>query len=836
MKKQKVSLFLVLVMLLSLTVSQITANAATAPEGYRKLQDIQIFKDQSVAGWSGSGAEELETENSTLPLDTDETYNGLPTLRLNVSKQVTSGWWVSLLTIRGWNTHNISQYVESGFIEFDIKGKAGAEDFYIGLRDKVYERASGAEIDVKAPLTKFASVTTEWQHVKIPLKGLATGDNGFDPTSVTCLILEKANTNPFTVWISDLKISSPDDEKSYAAIKVNQNGFLSDAEKYALVTGFQEELEASEGTAFEVRSAADDSVVYEGTLSLVTDFEAVDSGEKILKADFSSLAQDGEYYVWVSGISYNSPKFKIGGDIYESLLYDATRYFYYQRQGIELVEPYAEGFAREDKTPMDNAVRSSDSSVSKTFELSKGWHDAGDYGKYVNAGATAISDLFWTYEMFPEQIKNIELNIPESADSVPDILDEARWEVEWMLKMQDETSGGFYPRVQSDDDNNVKMRILKDANGCTTDDTACAAAVLAHAYLIYKDIDSAFAQECLESAKAAWKFLEANPANIVSPSGPYNVTDDRGDRLWAAASLYRATADETYNTYFLSNYETFGSSFTSSTSYAHTWGNMWLTAYLCYMKADNVDEEASKWIKSQFENWLTVITTRYESNPWKNTVVPGNYFWGINMQVMNVPMDAIIVSDILGSSDNSKVRNMALGSLNWLLGANPMSVSYVSGYGENAIKGVFSNIYNNDGKADIPNGYMPGGPNTYEGAALSRFAAKCYTTSTGDWVANEHTVYWNSALVFMAAYANNGVKEVEFRYGDVDGNGEVNSIDFGYLRQYILRIIKELPSEDGLKAADVNGDGKVNSLDFANMQLYLLGKIGKFPVELNVLN
>lgn len=829
MRKGKVSLFLVVTLLVSL-LTPVVSKAAVPPENYRRSKDIQIFLDKPVTGWSGSGAEELETEDSTLPVDSTEKYGGLPSLRLNVTKPVTSGWWVSLLTLRGWNTHNISQYMENGFIVFNIKGKDGGEDFVVGLRDKVYERSLGLEIDVSTTISKYVDITTEWQHVKIPLKDLIS-NNGFDPTAVTCLVLSAEEMDPFTVWINDLKITSPDNEKSFTTIKINQVGFLPDKEKYALVTGFVEELQVSEGNAFEVRKVEDNSTVYEGKLSLVTEFEAVDSGEKILKADFSELTEEGEYYVWIPKLEEKSYKFKIGKNIYSELLYDAIRYFYYQRQGIELVEPYAEGFARRDMTPTDVAVRSQITAMSKTWELSKGWYDAGDFGKYVNAGSTALSDLFWTYEMFKEQMKNFDFNIPESGDDIPDILDEARWELEWMLKMQDKASGGFYPRVQSDDDNNITKRILMNANGCTTDDTACAASVLAHAYLLYKDIDSEFAEMCLDAAKAAWKFLENNPKNIVSPSGSYNVTDDRADRLWAAASLYRATGDEVYNTYFLNNYKRFEGEFTDSYSYAHTWGNMWLTGYLCYMKADNVDESAAAWIKTAFGKWLNLILDRYERNPWNNTIVPGNYYWGINMQVMNVPMDAIIVSQFVDSADSSKVKEIAFGSLNWLLGTNPISISYVSGHGENSIKGVYSNIYNNDGKPGIPNGYMSGGPNTYEGAELSNFAAKCYTTSTGDWVANEHTVYWNSALVFMAAYVNSFLEHSAFRVGDIDGNGDVDSLDFACLRQYLLGKTKSFPSENGESAADVDGSGTIDSLDLAYLKVYILGKISKFPAE-----
>ncbi|HHV29096.1 MAG TPA: PKD domain-containing protein [Clostridium sp.] len=755
MAKRSLSLLLVLAMMFTMIAPQFAASAENvAPEGYRKLQDVQIFKDAPVVGWSGSGMGELETVNDTLPLDTTVKYNGLPTLRLSVQTPLQSAWWISLLTVRGWNTHDLSQYVENGYLEFDIKGKEGGEEFIIGFRDKVYERSLGLEIDVSTVISNYVEITTEWQHVKIPLRDFMLINNGFDPSSVTCLVFSKRHGDPFTVWFSDIKVTSEDNEKAAPAIKVNQLGFIPESEKYALVTGFEGELAAAAGDKFTVINAADNSTAYTGKLTLVTEYEPIDSGEKILKADFSSLTEPGKYYISIEGVD-NSPKFEIGEDIYKSLITDSARYFYYQRQGIELEEPYALGYPRKDITPQDaQAVFAS--GKKDPIDITKGWYDAGDFGKYVNAGATAVSDLFWAYETFPSQFVDGQFNIPESGNGVPDILDEARWELEWMLKMQDKESGGFYPRVQSDNDENITSRIIRDQNGCTTDDTACAAGVLAHAYLIYRDIDADFAQECLEAAIDAWTFLENNPKNIVSPAGPYNVHDDGGDRLWAAASLYRATGEEVYHTYFKENYESFAQKFEDQYSYAHTWGDMWLTAFLSYLKSENRDAEVENWIDTEFGIWLDNTLSRYENNPWKNAIVPGNYFWGINMQIMNTPMDAIIGSQLLDKYSD-RVSKLGFGSLNWLLGTNPLRFSFVSGYGEDSVKGVFSNIYNLDGKQGIPKGYMPGGPNTYEGAGLSRFAAKCYTRSSGDWVANEHTVYWNSALVFMSAFANQGV-------------------------------------------------------------------------------
>ena len=108
--EKRLTLLLAIVMVFTMIMPPVHSNAANPPEGYRKLLDVQIFKNAAVGGWTGSGAGEIETVNSTLPLDTEVTYNNLPSLRLNISKPVNSGWWVSLLTLRGWNPRYITIY------------------------------------------------------------------------------------------------------------------------------------------------------------------------------------------------------------------------------------------------------------------------------------------------------------------------------------------------------------------------------------------------------------------------------------------------------------------------------------------------------------------------------------------------------------------------------------------------------------------------------------------------------------------------------------------------------------------------------------------------------
>lgn len=318
-------------------------------------------------------------------------------------------------------------------------------------------------------------------------------------------------------------------------------------------------------------------------------------------------------------------------------------------------------------------------------------------------------------------------------------------------------SGGFYARVVSDNDENVTKRIIKDKEGNVTNikstyDTASAAAILAQASIIYRDYDAEFALTCLNAATRGWAFLEQNPNNIKSPTGPYTTDDDSSERLWAAASLYRATNNETYNNYFLANYAKYKSSYEDMYGDKCSISN----AFFSYMMAQNPSSEVKEWFTKEFTIWLNNKIDRFNNSTWGNLVANGNYYWGINSQILGMCMDSLIGSRILGLTSDT-VNKMILSSLNWILGANPMRKSFVSGYGEDSIQNVFSTIYRLDGKSGIPKGIIPGGANKYNNTGLSLFPAKCYIDSAGDWTTNEHSTYWNAILEFVVAFANSGI-------------------------------------------------------------------------------
>ncbi|MGE5598385.1 MAG: glycoside hydrolase family 9 protein [Bacteroidota bacterium] len=736
------------------TVLAGVAHGAAPPAGYNTLQTISVFKDQDPGGWAGSSGGLEVTEWNTLPVDTTVTYNGLPSLRVNVKRRST--WWLAMITIAGWSTADLSRYYANGCLEFNIKGAVGGEVFYIGMKDRQYERVINGqlteEVEQRRLITDYITLTTSWQHVSIPLAGLIDLASQFNTAQSWTVQLANADTKTLKFWINDIKFTSPDREKDYPNIKVDQVGYTTAAEKYALVTGWYEQMTAvNQGTPFQVRRTSDGAAVYSGTLTLLTDYEPNVSGEKMLKAEFSPLATPGTYYISVSGLP-DSPPFAIGDNVYDQPLVDACRYYYLQRANIALTEPYAQGWPHE-AWHLDDANCRLESTPGYKQDVHGGWYDAGDFGKYTTAAATAVSDLIWAYELFPSRFTDGQCNIPESGNGRPDLLDEIRYELDFLLRMQDPATGGFWSRVFPQNSKTDPRYISDVADSLTmvkpTAQSAAAVGALAHAYVLFRDLDPAYASTCLNAARAGWGYLQANPGLVPAPPGPYCDNDDANDRLWAAAELYRATGEAQFNQYFLANYANFAGVLDQPEN-AHGVGGMEIPAFFAYMKAANPDPAFVSWFTAKFGNWRTVQINRSNNGLWRNTLEDTDYYWGSNMPVLNTTMDLVIGSLILGNYD-AAVRRVARANLHYVFGINPMCFSYLSGYGLYCHKNVYSAIYTSDMKPGAPPGYLSGGANMYEGRRFSKFNGKCYSDANTEWTTNEHTIYWNSGLVFSLA-------------------------------------------------------------------------------------
>ncbi|PZD94195.1 hypothetical protein DNH61_19835 [Paenibacillus sambharensis] len=714
---------------------------------WNKLADIEVMTD-TFGGW-GYGVE--AGAGNFLPADTAD---GKLAARIK-----TTGWWAANLITNGWQTKDLTNYYENGIVEFDIKGSAGS-GLKLGFIDVVHERqkkdgtfypdTDDRPHDAETKITvlseninQYASVTDQWQRVSIPVKDIADQNEDFYLSRVQLLTITGVDDSPVDVSVRDIRITSTDKEPSYAPIKVNQVGYLPGVEKYALISGYYNELSAEPGTAFEVKRASDNSTVFTGELTLVAAYDPA-SGEKVLRADFTPVRESGTYYVSVEGVAAQSAPFRIGGDIYADLLKDVQKFFYFQRANAELLAEHAGDFAREARHMGDaDAPLQSNPSIRKN--MSGGWYDAGDYGKYVTAGATAVSDLLWAYETYPGLFTDGQLNIPESGNGIPDLLDEIKYETDFFLRMQDDATGGFYSYMIREE-----ARMVMDGTGNTsvipTAQTAATVGALAHASLVFAEVEGleAYAAEMLAAAQKGWTFLAANPQLIPQPDGPYNDNEDVNDRFYAAAALYRATGEQQYNDFVKAHYADFTAKFEEET-FSHGIGGMEMVAYYHYMSSSEPDADVKTWFTEQYKKWRSSVLDTSYNTVWRNSTDEG-FYWGANSNVASVPFSLAVGSKLIGEYDYRNIE-VAQANLNYLLGVNPLQLSFITGYGDHRVRITHSEIFMRDYVVEMPNGYMPGGPNNWK----AKFPAKAYNASTVDWESNEQALNYNSPLIFLTA-------------------------------------------------------------------------------------
>ncbi len=673
------------------------SEAAALPVADHTLQEIVIL-----------GSEYPTTVNATAEKISELDEN----LQIKLSDSMSS------IVLRSWNATDLSLY-KNGYISIDVMGSGSSFDVGFGeITDGITTTAvtnvavtpTDTRTTVTVPLSELDS---ELLHVREFVIGNADGD----------------------IWVSSIKLISEDSEKIYPAIKVNQEGYKTASEKIAVVSGFGDVLGCNVGTEFNLVNTETGETAFTGTLALITEYDELFSGEAMLSADFSDYTEEGSYYIQIADIDESSPVFTISDNVYDSLLADSMRYFYYQRANTEITEDYGEGHSRGDVTPEDFDIDG--------IDVSGGWYDAGDVGKYVSPGATAVNTLLWAYKLYPDKFYDGQNNIPESGNGIPDILDEVKYELDFLLKMQDEDSGGFHMKVKSQSENDsASDRAVWE---CTTNSTADCSAVLAFASTVYSEFDSDYADRLLSAAEEGWAYIEENPDYYVSTT--YSGENDSSATFWAAGCLYYATGNDTYGKYVEEHYSDYLIKFGSGEN-GHNVGNMAIYGYYTYLLSDNTDEEISALITKRYKSWRSGVRNRYEANPWQVSINSWGFWWGSFNTILGSPQDMIVGNYAIGD-DLSEGEQFSADALNFIMGENPLRKSFVTGHGDDAIAQTFSNIWS--AGDNFPDGYMPGGINNSEGNIISKYPMKCYTDEPFDWVTNENAIYWNAVLVFNAA-------------------------------------------------------------------------------------
>ncbi len=541
-------------------------------------------------------------------------------------------------------------------------------------------------------------------------------------------------------------ILAPEPEPVHPDINIRQIGYEPGETKIAVLRGDKI------GTAFEVVDE-NGAVVLEGDLKGPVASEA--SGETNYIADFSSLKTVGTYTVR-SGSAESYP-FDIRAGVMAEAFKSVFRMLYLQRCGTALPAGLAGAFAHEE-CHMGKAILYG---TDKTKDVSGGWHDAGDYGRYVVSGAKAVADLLFAYRDYPAVLQGDDYDIPESGNGVPDILDEARWELEWMLKMQDE-SGGVYHKVTGlafpgeimPEDETEQLYIMPISNAATGD----FAAVMAMSFSIYQEIDAKFAKKCLAAAEKAWGYLQVHPeGRFTNPedvlTGEYYDGSDTDERYWAAAALYSATGAEQY----LDEFERIAGLYVYVLE-GYGWKEVGGYGNRIYLSLDPAvtDSACVQKIREAMQKKADTYLSNSNTDGYSVSLGTG-YAWGSNMTVCDNASYLGLAATLFGNAGYSTAADR---HLDYIFGANPMSTCYVTGMG--TVSPVNTHHRPSMAAGVTMPGMLVGGPNKnledpYAKAVLAgQPPAKCYADNTQSYSTNEVTVYWNSALVYLMAQVLNG--------------------------------------------------------------------------------
>ncbi len=550
---------------------------------------------------------------------------------------------------------------------------------------------------------------------------------------------------------------------------VNQAGYLSNGVK-SVVANFPAD-------SFKVVKTENLQTLFRGAFSLTFNEDAL-SGMDLVVGDFSSFNIPGNYKI-ITDDGTESFTFNISDTVYNQVYRLAQKAFYFQRCGTQLVMANAGVYHHLACHTQDGFYHSTSGHYGFRYAIG-GWHDAGDFGKYiVNAGVT-VGTLLMAYEVFPNYFNSDDLNIPESGNGIPDLLDEIRYELEWEMKMQD-SSGGVFTKLtpknfsgfmMPEQDNSTRY-IYQISSTATAD----FAAQTARAYRVFLPYDSVFATSCLNAATLAWQFLEQNPSIVpsggfVNPddtnTGEYGDGNDKDERLWAAIELYSSTSENDYGDYYLSNFNSVGL-FTSI-----SWQQVASMAHLTYLlNVNNPNEVTFAVLKSSLSQQVLGIRGKMLANGFSIPLSDGNFYWGSNGSVLN---DAILLIAFDKLNQNDDDFNYISKILDYILGLNPHNQSFVSGVGVNRLMHPHHRQSQSDGITEPVPGLLAGGPNQYLNDPTMQDLfndntppALCYVDTVSSYASNEIAINWNAPLVFVAGYLNGkgNLTEVEEDLGAV---------------------------------------------------------------------
>jgi len=550
--------------------------------------------------------------------------------------------------------------------------------------------------------------------------------------------------------------SRSEDEAAMPPIRLNQVGYLPAASKLAVVPD-------GHGEAFAVEREDSGEVVLRGTLGAAAIWAPALQTVRI--ADFSALRTPGRYRLRVEGLP-PSDGFAIGDDAYVAVTRAALKAYYFNRASTALPGEYAGRHARAEGHP-DTQVLIHASAASpgrpagSVISAPKGWYDAGDYNKYVVNSGITVYTLLAAYEQFPAYFAAHKEGIPDSGDGVPDILREVDWNLQWMLAMQDPGDGGVYHKLTNLEFDGMQMPdqarkpryVVQKSTAATLD----FAAVMAQASRIYAPFDAHFggglSARMLQASRRAWAWAQAHPDAIYRQpadvhTGGYDDAKLDDEFAWAATELYLATGEDAfYDAAMARNVPA------SVPSWGSVGGLAWMS--LAQHRARLTAHADQARIAREIDTVATHLLQVWQGSAWKVAMAPSDFHWGSNSTALN---QAMLLVQAYQLQRKPEYLQAAQSQLDYVLGRNPLGLSFVTGIGARSPQHIHHRISIADGVATPVPGLLVGGPQPGQQDAkeckhayASSLPALSYLDAECSYATNEVAINWNAPLVYVSA-------------------------------------------------------------------------------------
>lgn len=487
------------------------------------------------------------------------------------------------------------------------------------------------------------------------------------------------------------------------------------------------------------------------------------SDEEVLLGDFSDFTTEGTYIIILSDGSKSYP-FEIKNNLYSEVFPASVKTFYLHRTSYEIKEEYAGKWARPAGHPDTHCPFHPSLNRKGFLNTPGGWYDAGDYGKYIVNGAFSATFMMMLEELYPNILGDKKLNIPESGNSISDLLDEIRFELDWMLTMQD-TDGGVFTKVTTeffvgfqmpDKLNDLTRYVIGESTAATLD----FASSVAMASRLYRNIDKAYSDKLLEAGLRAWDWAVKHPnMEFRNPkevnTGEYGDNNFDDEFFQAASELYITTKDNAFFEYITPNLVK-EIKFVPTESFALFVRNL---AYYSYASnIDNLPDALEVNPKQAVIALVDTLLAKLNNTPYRISLEI--FDWGSNSDICDI---ATTLCYAYKFTNDKKYLDAAVETVDYIFGKNATGYSFVTGFGDKQVMHPHHRLSAADGIEEPLPGFIVGGPNSKKNDELklgndwgvtytSSAPAKCFVDSDASYASNEVCINWQAALVFVLGF------------------------------------------------------------------------------------